>query len=123
VTGQNLNSTVQLHQKIEEKVRSSSKLNKVNEYLENNIKERITVNQAEYKMKIPIQVANISTSPGLQLKIVNKKLVHDSEDENKFLFYNSLSLIMLSMLAGGLVGVVFILYFTFRKDIQTEELN
>ncbi len=123
MTGQNLNSTVQLHQKIEEKVRSSSKLNKVNEYLENNIKERITVNQAEYKMKIPIQVANISTSPGLQLKIVNKKLVHDSEDENKFLFYNSLSLIMLSMLAGGLVGVVFILYFTFRKDIQTEELN
>lgn len=123
MTGQNLNSTVQLHQKIEEKVRSSSKLNKVNEFLENNIKERITVNQAENKMKIPIQVANISTSPGLQLKIVNKKLVHDSEDENKFLFYNSLSLIMLSMLAGGLVGVVFILYFTFRKDIQTEESN
>ena len=98
-------------------------MNKVNEFLVNNIKERKTANQAEKHKKIPIQVANINTSPGLQLKIVNKKLIKDSEDENKFLFYNSLSLIMLSMLAGGLVGVVFILYFTFRKDIKTEELN
>jgi hypothetical protein len=42
----------------------------------------------------------------------NKKKKYD----NGMLFYNSLSLVMLSMLAGGLVGVVFILYFTFKKD-------
>ena len=42
----------------------------------------------------------------------NKKRNYD----NGMLFYNSISLVMLSMLAGGLVGVVFILYFTFKKD-------
>ena len=42
----------------------------------------------------------------------NKKRNYD----NGIIFYNSISLVMLSMLAGGLVGVVFILYFTFKKD-------
>lgn len=31
---------------------------------------------------------------------------------NTMIFYNSMSMVMLSMLAGGLVGLVFILYFT-----------
>jgi len=39
-----------------------------------------------------------------------------SEDDNVFMFYNSLSLIMLSMLGGGVVGVIFILYFSFKHD-------
>jgi hypothetical protein len=39
--------------------------------------------------------------------------------ESSLLFYNSLSLIMLAMLAGGLVGVIFILYFSFHsKDVK-----
>ncbi len=118
-----MNSTVKLIPKLEEKENAASKLNQVHDFLENKIKEEIAVNHVEKPKKIPIQIANINTSPGLQLKIVNKKSVKEIEDENNFLFYNSLSLIMLSMLAGGLVGVVFILYFTFRKDIQTEELN
>lgn len=46
----------------------------------------------------------------------NLKRRKSLDDDNTVLFYNSLSLVMLSMLAGGLVGVVFILYFTFRKE-------
>jgi hypothetical protein len=37
-------------------------------------------------------------------------------DDNRFNFYNSISLIMLGLLAGGLVGVVFILYFSFKNQ-------
>ncbi len=36
--------------------------------------------------------------------------------DNSILFYNSLSLIMLAMLTGGLIGIIFILFFTFRTD-------
>lgn len=43
-----------------------------------------------------------------------KKFLDD--DNNSFMFYNSLSLIMLSMLGGGVVGVIFILYFTFKNE-------
>jgi hypothetical protein len=35
---------------------------------------------------------------------------------NMLNFYNSLSLIMLSLLAGGLVGIIFILFFSFRCE-------
>lgn len=44
------------------------------------------------------------------------KIKQHRKTENKFMFYNSLSLIMLSMIAGGLVGIVFVLYFSFKKD-------
>ena len=36
--------------------------------------------------------------------------------DNSLTFYNSLSLIMLSLLAGGLVGVIFILYYSFKSS-------
>lgn len=39
--------------------------------------------------------------------------------ESSLLFYNSLSLVMLAMLAGGLVGVIFILYFSFHNEVKT----
>jgi hypothetical protein len=45
-----------------------------------------------------------------------KKKRKDKESENALMFYNSLSLIMLAMIAGGLVGVIFILYFSSKKD-------
>ena len=45
-----------------------------------------------------------------------RKKKYLDEDNNAFMFYNSLSLIMLSMLGGGVVGVIFILYFTFKHD-------
>ncbi len=73
------------------------------------------------EIKTPVQMTrNIQE---IQQKNVKKKNSHGMDDENNFLFYNSLSLIMLSMLAGGLVGVVFILYFTFKKDSPNEEFN
>lgn len=50
----------------------------------------------------------------LKQKIPKKKKYMD--DDNVFMFYNSLSLIMLSMLGGGVVGVIFILYFSFKND-------
>jgi hypothetical protein len=46
----------------------------------------------------------------------NKNLKKRKADDNTINFYNSLSLIMLSLLAGGLVGIVFILFFSFRCD-------
>jgi len=50
------------------------------------------------------------------LKMKNPKKKKYMEDDNIFMFYNSLSLIMLSMLGGGVVGVIFILYFSFKSD-------
>lgn len=40
------------------------------------------------------------------------------QDDNSIVLYNSLSLLMLSMLAAGLVGVAFILYFSFKDEEQ-----
>lgn len=51
-----------------------------------------------------------------------RKKKYLEEDNNAFMFYNSLSLIMLSMLGGGVVGVIFILYFTFKND-STNGMN
>jgi hypothetical protein len=50
------------------------------------------------------------------LKKKNQKKIKINEDDNIFMFYNNLSLIMLSMLGGGVVGVIFILYFSFKND-------
>lgn len=38
------------------------------------------------------------------------------EDHNVFVFYNSLSLIILSMLGGGVLGLLFILFFSFKEE-------
>lgn len=44
-----------------------------------------------------------------------------SKYEKNVLIYNSVSLVMLCMLSGGLVGVIFILYYSFSaKDIKSE---
>lgn len=53
------------------------------------------------------------------LKLKNPKKKKYMGDDNVFMFYNSLSLIMLSMLGGGVVGVIFILYFSFKSDNGT----
>lgn len=50
------------------------------------------------------------------IKKKNQRKKKYGEDDNVFMFYNSLSLIMLSMLGGGVVGVIFILYFSFKDD-------
>ena len=82
---------------------------------------KIPVNRESHNLretKILTQIKNIVPQNGAE------KLERVVEKENNFMFYNSISLIMLSMLAAGLVGVVFILYFTFRKEYHylTEEL-
>jgi len=46
----------------------------------------------------------------------NLKEKKQKQFDNSILFYNSLSLIMLAMLTGGLIGIIFILFFTFRTD-------
>jgi len=38
------------------------------------------------------------------------------EDNNVFVFYNSLSLVMLSMLGGGVLGLLFILFFSYKDE-------
>lgn len=50
------------------------------------------------------------------LKIKNFEKKKILEDDNVFNFYNSLSYIMLSMLGGGVIGVIFILFFSFKND-------
>lgn len=57
-----------------------------------------------------------------------KFLVKNSKNRNKqydtsMMFYNSLSLIMLSMLTGGLIGVVLIIYYSFKTDDNEISLN
>lgn len=56
------------------------------------------------------------------LKKRNLKKVKSKYQKN-VLFYNSISLIMLCLLAGGLVGVIFILYYSFSiKEGKSEEV-
>jgi sugar-specific transcriptional regulator TrmB len=50
----------------------------------------------------------------------NLKKKRKEDDTAALNFYNSLSLIMLSLLVGGLVGVIFILYFSFKSDDKPE---
>lgn len=45
----------------------------------------------------------------------SSKKIH-KEYENSLLFYNSISLVLLSMLTGGIVGVVIIIYISFKHD-------
>lgn len=55
------------------------------------------------------------------LKKKNLKKVKNRYQKN-VLFYNSISLVMLCLLSGGLVGVIFILYYSFStKDGKTDE--
>jgi len=80
---------------------STSDLNKITE---GNIKDEILFEEF-LKQKSPTR---------------KKKYI---EDDNVFMFYNSLSLIMLSMLGGGVVGVIFILYFSFKHDTSNNISN
>lgn len=57
-----------------------------------------------------------------------KFLVKNSKKRNmqydtSMMFYNSLSLIMLSMLTGGLIGVVLIIYYSLKADDDEINLN
>jgi len=57
-----------------------------------------------------------------------KFLVNSSKKRNKqynksMMFYNSLSLIMLSMLTGGLIGVLLIVYYSLKPEENENNLN
>jgi hypothetical protein len=53
----------------------------------------------------------------LEENINFKKLKkHAKNFDNSLEFYNSLSLIMLFFLSGGLIGVLFILYYSFKNS-------
>jgi quinol-cytochrome oxidoreductase complex cytochrome b subunit len=57
-----------------------------------------------------------------------KFLVNSSKKRNKqynksMIFYNSLSLIMLSMLTGGLIGVVLIVYYSMKPEERENNFN
>lgn len=81
-----------------------SNLRKYQSSLENKIKS------FEKSKKETLQITSLARN-------IKKKRHHkEKEDDNSLVFYNTLSLVMLSMLAGGLVGVLFILYFSFKKE-------
>ena len=57
-----------------------------------------------------------------------KFLVNSSKKRNKqydksMIFYNSLSLIMLSILTGGLIGVILIIYYTLKPEDNEININ
>lgn len=74
---------------------------------------------------------NINNKNNTQKIVSNefyKFLLKNSKKRNKqydtsMMFYNSLSLIMLSMLTGGLIGVVLIIYYSFKTDDNEINLN
>lgn len=131
-----INSTIQpkniLDNSQDDSIESSlSTLRKLHENLEKKIKnfelniqipQDLKASNVGKETKPNREVNNIknnklsSIPPNTILKTKKKKTRREREDDNSFMFYNSLSLIMLSMLAGGLVGVIFILYFSFKKD-------
>jgi hypothetical protein len=49
------------------------------------------------------------------LSIKSEKMQY-LEDHNVFLFYHSLSLVMLSMLGGGVLSMLFILFFSYKNE-------
>jgi len=55
--------------------------------------------------------------------LVNNSKKRTKQYDNSMMFYNSLSLIMLSMLTGGLIGVILIIYFSFKTDDNEINLN
>lgn len=78
------------------------------------LEEKIKKFEQNKKEEIPL--AQILKRNSDQSELNKKKYNKDLNDDNTFMFYNSLSLIMLSMLAGGLLGVMFILYFSFKDN-------
>jgi hypothetical protein len=86
-------------------------LKSVQFYLENNKKPRENKeNQIEEEQDFYLK--KLLPNPD---KITKKHTKMRGYSENSFLFYNTLSLIMLALLAGGLVGVIFVLYFSFKN--------
>ncbi len=80
------------------------------------LEKKIKLFEMQHSKDSNVKNINNLSTPSTHSKLKKKKTHKEKEDENTFMFYNSLSLIMLSMLAGGLVGVVFILYFSFKKE-------
>ena len=79
---------------------------------------KTTNNINSYEKAIDSNIKNITEfiKDAQQISKHMKKKSKRNFVDNSLMFYNSLSLVMLSMLAGGLVGVVFILYFSFKKE-------
>jgi len=93
----------------------------------NNINNSINITSTSGKINLKKNLNmnnNNNPNSNFPLKTYKKKKYSkekEKDDENSFMFYNSLSLIMLSMLAGGLVGIVFILYFSFKKENELDK--
>lgn len=65
---------------------------------------------------------NIISNEFYKFLVKNSKK-RNMQYDNSMMFYNSLSLIMLSMLTGGLIGVVLIIYYSLKADDQEINLN
>jgi hypothetical protein len=103
-----LNSTEPFYNSIDNTSNSSISSNILNfENLQRSLEEKIKFFQQSSKGE-----KNFHSQSSTKIKKKRK----DKDGENALMFYNSLSLIMLAMIAGGLVGVIFILYFSSKKD-------
>lgn len=119
---------------INEEVSSSAK-NSNNGNNSNNIKtgDLISIKQAKEELNELNSLSRNVIDSISKIKLYNKVFIENFDDfedvfteknletvkkkyESSLLFYNSLSLIMLAMLAGGLVGIIFILYFSFHNN-------
>jgi len=84
--------------------------------LKNKISNKLKKNAIENEIEDPFETIDsedINIDKYLNLKFAKKRYL---EEQNKFMFYNSLSLIMLSMLGGGVIGIIFILYFSYKDE-------
>ena len=88
----------------------------LNETVNKDIREikKIGINM-QNKIKM-IENLNNNKTLNRKYRIDNLKNSKELNNFNSINFYHNLSLIMLSMLGGGLVGIIFILYFTLKPD-------
>jgi hypothetical protein len=114
----NLNIT-NLYSNLSNYLNNTKKMNNDTQYLSENIDYSLaSLEEFHTYLDNKIKIFENKASHNNIIKQKNLKKRKTLEN-NRFNFYNSISLIMLGLLAGGLVGVVFILYFSFK----TQETN
>lgn len=101
---------------MEEEKNSDDQVLRIAERRDSNIKNKL--NEDNYHQMEETEESNSFTDElkieeFFDIKSEKKKYL---EEHNVFMFYNSLSLVMLSMLGGGVIGIIFILYFSYKDE-------
>lgn len=90
--------------------------------IQSNLELNAEKNNFTISENIKNNTKNIVSSGFYDFLVKNSKK-RNKQYDNSMMFYNSLSLIMLSMLTGGLIGVILIIYYSFKSDDSEISLN